>query len=270
MALRWSLRAEGGAEFLLRLAALAEDAGLARLWISEGDQAAQPAAALLAGRTKRIRLATGITLAFVRSPHDTASNALQINEYSNGRFTLGLGPGEQRWIESSFGAPFAPQIGRLRECVMLTRRFMQALPGGESFSYEGSYYRVNHAARHASPGTAPPIHVAALGPKAAEMAGEVADGLLCHVLGSPEWLRSTVWPAVKRGRQRGGRERGPFELTATLICAIGGDVARGREHARRSIAFYATRPSMRAAIEALGFGEVAARTQGLPLAQATP
>src|SRR3990170_2244260 len=61
--------------------------------------------AAAAAVTERVRLASGIALAFVRSPFETAMAAIDLDRISGGRFTLGLGCSVRAWGEGVFGMP---------------------------------------------------------------------------------------------------------------------------------------------------------------------
>ncbi len=62
---------------------------------------------------------------------------------------------------------------------MLERRWLiHALWRGEVTSHRGRYYTVQNAQLYTLPEEAPPIHVAASGPRMAELAGRIGDGLI--------------------------------------------------------------------------------------------
>ena len=62
--------------------------------------------AVAAASTTSLELETGIAMAFVRSPFETACAAIELDRISNGRFTLGLGTAPQTWTEDFFGHEF--------------------------------------------------------------------------------------------------------------------------------------------------------------------
>src|SRR5512144_1771394 len=59
--------------------------------------------ALAAQATSRLRLTTGVAIAFPRSPTVTALSAWTLQKLSNGRFTLGLGSQVKGHIERRYG-----------------------------------------------------------------------------------------------------------------------------------------------------------------------
>src|SRR5439155_21739923 len=70
--------------------------------------------ATAAGATSRVRLATGIALAFARSPFETAVAAMDLDRISGGRFTLGLGTSVRSWSEGFFGMEYGKPLDHLR------------------------------------------------------------------------------------------------------------------------------------------------------------
>ena len=60
----------------------------------------------------------------------------------------------------------------------------------------------------------PKVFIAAVGPAMTEMCGEVADGHLGHPFVSRRYLNEVTMPALARGMQRVGRDRGEFELSS--------------------------------------------------------
>ena len=63
--------------------------------------------AAVAQATTRIRIGTGIANAFTRAPLLHAIAALDLDELSGGRMTLGLGSATRRMNEEWWGVPFA-------------------------------------------------------------------------------------------------------------------------------------------------------------------
>ena len=69
---------------------------------------------LAATETSRIELQTSVTIAFPRSPMVLAMEAWDIQELSNGRFTLGLGSQVKGHNERRFGCTWSPPAPRMR------------------------------------------------------------------------------------------------------------------------------------------------------------
>ena len=127
--------------------------------------------------TQRITIGTAVTCPTVRiHPAIIAQAAATAAAMLPDRFLLGLGSGENlnehilaaRWPEADV------RIAMLEEAVEIIRLLWQ---GGQR-SFHGKYYTVENARVYTLPETPPPIMIAAGGPKAAEVAGRVGDGLI--------------------------------------------------------------------------------------------
>jgi G6PDH family F420-dependent oxidoreductase len=133
----------------------------------------------VAAVTERVELATMVTCPTVRyHPAIVAQKAATIGVLSQGRFTLGVGAGEQL-NEHVVGAGWPPVDVRhemLEEAVEIFRLLWQ----GGYRSYRGQYYTVEDAQVFDLPDETVPVGVAASGPRSAELAGRVGDCLICN------------------------------------------------------------------------------------------
>jgi coenzyme F420-dependent glucose-6-phosphate dehydrogenase len=131
----------------------------------------------IAQATERIELATGVTCPLIRThPAIVAHAAATVGAMLPGRFTLGLGTGENL-NEHVTGARWpAPdeRIEMLEEAIEVIRLLWQ---GGEQ-THRGRHYTVDHATLYTLPEQPIPIAVAAAKPKAAELAGRLGDALV--------------------------------------------------------------------------------------------
>ena len=268
-----NLYVDGQAEELIRFLERAQAARFDRVWTQEGDRSALTSAALLAAHTKSIKLATGVAHAFSRPPYETARMALDIARYAKGNFALGLGTGPRPLVEQQFGMSFERPVGRLREYVRFTRELMDALAYGKRIALDGEFYHSGYGGQHEvmPDGLAPPpdIHLGVLGPQMSFIAGQVGDGLLGGVMGTPAWIRDVVWPAVRRGQQSAGRAEAAFEMTATLVCTVSNDRKQARHDTARYVAHYATRAASKPTFDWHGFGDVVRPLQGMSVEEAT-
>ena len=93
-----------------------------------------------------------------------------------GRFVLGVGTGENlnEHILGDHWPPHDVRLEMLEEAVRVIRLLWQGGPQ----TYHGCYYTVENAQVYTLPDDLPPVLVAASGPKAAEAAGRLGDGLI--------------------------------------------------------------------------------------------
>ena len=91
----------------VELAVLADELGLDSVWISEAwGQDAVSVLGLLAGKTERVALGSGLFQIPARAPAATAMAAATLDVLSGGRFRLGLGVSGPQVSEGWYGVPF--------------------------------------------------------------------------------------------------------------------------------------------------------------------
>lgn len=227
-------------------------------------------ALLAAEHTSRITLRTAVSLAFVRSPTQTAYNAWDLATFSDGRFELGLGTQIRQNIEDRFGMPWTEPVPRMREYVEVVQHLFAALVTGGSVGYEGDHYRITRMQPYFNPGPAPidppAIFLGAVNPRMCELAGAVADGVITHSTNSdPAYLREVVLPASRAGAAAAGRASPP-RIMASATVATGADreaVEQARERQRRMLAFLYSTPSYRPTLERHGWPELFEQLQAL-------
>jgi coenzyme F420-dependent glucose-6-phosphate dehydrogenase len=147
----------------------------------------------MAARTERIELATGVTTPLFRyHPAVVAQAAATLDRLSGGRFTLGVGTGENI-NEGPLGYDFpgyAERNARMTEALEVIRRLLD----GEKLSFEGSYYRTDRAKLYSPPVGKVPILMAAGGPKSATLAGERAQGVITSVKDPAATIENVIVP----------------------------------------------------------------------------
>jgi G6PDH family F420-dependent oxidoreductase len=131
----------------------------------------------IAEATTTLELGTGVTCPTIRiHPAIIAQAAATAGAMMEGRFFLGVGTGENlnehilgdRWPDWDVRARM------LRESVDVIRQLWT----GEVTSVDGEFYTVENARIYTLPEQPVPIHVAASGPRAAKLAGEIGDGFI--------------------------------------------------------------------------------------------
>jgi F420-dependent oxidoreductase-like protein len=212
----------------------AEKLGADSVWVAEawGYDALTPLA-YLAGRTSRIRLATGIAQLGARTPAMLAMSAMSMQALSGGRFILGLGTSGPQVMEGWHGVRFSAPLAMTRETIEIIR----AIASGERLVHPGSVYPVplpdgtGRGLRSMAPATSVPIYLAALGPKNLALTGEVADGWLANTF-MPE-SASTFLDALETGATRAGRALADLDLVVPVAVEFTDDEEEAaRRHAR--------------------------------------
>lgn len=230
-------------------AVTAQRAGFDGLLFTEAGRTAYLSVAAAALAAPGLDLATGVAVAFPRSPMVTAQVAWELQEASGGRFRLGLGTQVRTHVVRRFGAEFDPPGPRMRDYVRAVKACFAGFRG-EPLDHHGPYYELTFLNPQWSPGRIavpdPPVDLAAVNPWMLTMAGEVADGVHIHPIGNPGYLRGTALPAIADGARRAGRD--PSELAVIVpVTTIVGDtdeeIAAARDRARQSLSFYGSTPN---------------------------
>lgn len=245
-----------------RLAARLEDAGCDGLYFADLSHDALLGAAVAATATSRMAIGTSIALAFTRSPTALAYAAHDLATASEGRFVLGLGPQVRPHIERRFGLAWSEPVKRMRETVLAMRAVWSAWQTDGPLNFAGDLIQLSLMPPAFRPkATAwggPPVYLAAVGPKMAELAGEVADGLFVHAFATPAYVRQVLLPAVERGIARSGRARADFQLCYSAFIADTTTPA-ARDQARNAVAFYASTPDYVRVLDQHGLGDLQPR-----------
>lgn len=207
------------------LAVYAEERGFDGVWIADSQSIfrdAYAALALAAARTRRIRLATGVTNPITRHPAVVASSFATLDELSGGRAILGLGVGES--AVHTLGLRPA-RMKQLEEATWVLRALMR----GETATYEGKEIKLTWAKRNV------PIYFASSGPKSLQLAGRVADGVLFQVGAEPALVRYAL-KNIEAGARQAGRKLRDLRLYLRLACSVSPDRQWAREEAKGYVA----------------------------------
>ena len=218
---------------------------------------------LAAEHTERIQLMTSIAVAFARSPMIVAGLSNDLQAYSKGRFILGLGSQIKPHIEKRFSMPWSQPAARMREFVLAMRAIWGSWYDGEKLEFRGEFY--NHTLMTPmftptnNPDGAPPVILAAVGPKMTEVAGEVADGMIVHSFSTARYLQDVTLPAIARGLEKSGRKRSDFEVCYPTFVVSGlneQEWENARTAVTRQLGFYGSTPAYRGVLEAHGWGDL--------------
>jgi G6PDH family F420-dependent oxidoreductase len=127
--------------------------------------------------TDRIPLMTYVTCPLFRyHPTVVAQKAATMQLLAEGRFTLGLGAGEN--LNEHVVLPAWPPVDVRHEMLAEALEIIRALLDGGYVNYRGQHYDVQAAKLWDLPDQAPPIGVAVSGPRSCELAGRYADAVI--------------------------------------------------------------------------------------------
>jgi coenzyme F420-dependent glucose-6-phosphate dehydrogenase len=202
-------------EELVSHAVLAEKAGFDMVVVSEhfhpwvDDSSASGFAfstiGAMAQATESLEFATGVTTPLFRyHPGVVAQAAATLDRLSGGRFTLGVGTGENI-NEGPLGYRFpkyAERNARMSESLQIMRQLLD----GNKLTFDGDYYRTDRARLYSPPLGPVPILMAAGGPKSATLAGQLAQGVIASVKDPAETIDRVIAPLKTAASESGNPE----------------------------------------------------------------
>ncbi|GAA1001190.1 TIGR03557 family F420-dependent LLM class oxidoreductase [Subtercola frigoramans] len=157
----------------------------------------------VAQATTRVELATYVTCPSIRyHPAVVAQKAATLQLLADGRFTLGLGAGEnlnEHVVGEGWPAVDARQ-DMLEEAVQIIRE----LHTGELVTWQGDYFRVDSARIWDLPDGGVPIGIAVSGPKSIERFAPLGDVLIAT---EPKAELITGWEAARSDLAGAGPSR---------------------------------------------------------------
>ena len=200
---------------------MAEDAGFDSLWVTERYFHEETFSMLgyLAGRTERIRLGVGVVNPYTRNPALLGMGAATLDRLSGGRMMLGLGRSDADVIAGRMGMDYRAPLSRLRGTVAALRRMWNGERVSDEFAGV-SLTNVGLAIRPVQDTLL--IYLAAIGPRALRLAGEVADGVLLNAYAPVEYIRWAV-SEVREAASNAGRDPASIDITCMLIVRLTDD-----------------------------------------------
>ena len=218
---------------------------------------------LAAEHSRNIALTTSISVAFARNPMTMANLAWDLNQYSRGRFTVGLGSQIKPHITRRFSMPWSKPAARMREFIQAMQAIWACWERGDKLDFNGEFYQHNLMTPMFTPSRtaygAPGVNLAAVGPLMTEVAAEVANGVIAHGFTTVQYLREVTLPAVEKGLEKSGRAREEFDISAPIMVVTGVNEEAFEQSTmavKSQLGFYASTPAYRPVLEAQGWGDL--------------
>jgi len=226
--------AQPGVDTLVEQAQRGEQLGYERAWLPESwGRDAVTTLTAIAERTEEIGIGSSIMNVYSRSPALLGQTATTLQEVSNGRLRLGVGPSGPILIEGWHGVEFENPLRRTREAIEI----VTAVTGGDTVEYDGEQFQLaGFRLRCDPPESPPPVDAAGMGPKAVELAGRFGDGWHALML-TREGLRDRL-ADFERGSDLGDRDRSAQRVTLTVTSCALDDRERARDLVRGHVCFY--------------------------------
>ena len=250
----------------------AEDMGYDGLSVEETAHDPFSALMLAATTTSRVTLETRVAIAFPRSPMVVAHSARDLQDFSGGRFRLGLGTQVKGHMERRFSVPWVSPGPRLREYIQSLHAIWDTWQEGTRLDFQGRFYTFNLMTPFFSPGASlhpkPPVAISAVNPYNCRVAGQVCNGLALHPLTSIKYIKEAIIPNIETGARQAGRDPTEVKLSSSGFIITGPDtktIAAQKEATKQRIAFYASTRTYFPVLELHGYQELGQRLHELSL-----
>ncbi len=231
-----------GVEPVVRLAQCAERRGFETVYVGDSQMLwndVYVCLACCAQATGRVRLAPGVTNLVTRHVTVTANAMVSLNMLSRGRAVLGVGAGDSA-VRTAGLSP--AKRDRLRRDVVLARRLLSGeavepppRSGPEHENVWGQVATLQLAGAEEWGNI--PVEIAVMSPKAANLVGEIGDGLIVdgHMGGNAEGARAAIRAATD-GARTAGRDPAQLRYIAAIDAAIDDDRAAALDQVRPTAA----------------------------------
>ena len=226
---------------LLDFSCLAEEVGFDSIFVSDHfqpwkhtDGHAPNALAwlgALGARTRRAVIGTSVlTPTFRYHPSVVAQVFGTLGAMFPGRVVLGVGTGESLNEVPSSGVEWPgpkERRDRLREAMRLINRLWSE----DRVTFEGQFYKTESATIYDKPKQKVPIWVAASGPLAAQMAGQIAEGFIVTSGKNPQ-LYTDLTAKCAEGAGKANRNVGDIERMIEVKVSFDTDAQQAKELTR--------------------------------------
>jgi 5,10-methylenetetrahydromethanopterin reductase len=172
-----------------------------------------------ATHTRRLTLFPAVTNPVTRHASVLAGAIQTVEELAPGRVTFVIGTG---YTSAATIGRKPATLAEMRACLTTVR----ALLAGDAVDFGGTRGRLAYAARRPLP-----LLMAASGPRAIELAGEIADGALLLV-GFNRGIVARALEHLERGARRAGRRLDDLEIVWAVRTGTAATTAEARRVAR--------------------------------------
>jgi probable F420-dependent oxidoreductase len=232
---------------LLAMAERAEAAGFDSVWIGDSITARprhEPLTLLaaVAGRTRRVKLGTGVLLPALRPPVVLAHIVGTLDRVAEGRVILGVGfAGDAPAIRKEFeaiGIPFERRVGRFLETLEICR----ALWSRDHVSFSGKHFTLDDVTVEPKPPHpgGPPIWIGGSGPTALR---EAARFDAWFPTGPSVEFFAEHFPKIQAAARAAGRAPDAVTGAAYVTLALDADPAAAERRLHQFLETYYAAPA---------------------------
>lgn len=211
---------------IIEVIQLAEEIGFENVWITDhyNNRDVFEVLSIAAYETSTIKMGSGVSNPYVRNPVTIAAATSTLNEISEGRTLLGVGPGDKATMET-LNLSWNKPVKTVKDAIVNIRKLLN----GETLE-QGAYLNGTKKIENKIP-----IYMAAQGPMMLKGSGEVADGCLINA-SNPKDFEIAI-PLIKEGIKKANKSEKDFTFAAYTACSIDKDVNEAYKQSKIVVAF---------------------------------
>jgi probable F420-dependent oxidoreductase len=243
-----------------------EELGFDGLMLAEIDNDPFQSLVIAAHETSTIELRSGIVVALARSPMTLANSGHDLQAWSQGRFSLGIGSQIKPHITKRFSMPWHGPAAQMREFIEALHAIWDCWYEGKDLDYRGEYYQHTLMTPEFTPTNTefgrPPVLMAAVGPLMLKTACAVADGLIVHGFCTEKHFKEVMLPMIDSELAANGRSRDDFVIQFPVFTAMGNseeEVEAAKQAIKYRLGFYGSTPAYKTVLDTHGWGDLQPR-----------
>ncbi len=206
---------------------VAENIGFENVWITDhyNNRDVFEVLAIIAHETSTIKMGSGVSNPYVRNPVTIAAATTTLDEISNGRAIVGVGPGDKATMET-LNISWNKPVSTVKDAIGTIRSLVD---GDKINDNKASLSGISKVQDYI------PIYMAAQGPRMLEASGEVADGALINASNEKDF--EVAIPLINKGIEKSANKDKKFNYAAYTACSIEDDMQKAYNNAKVVVAF---------------------------------
>lgn len=211
---------------IIEIIKTAENIGFENVWITDhyNNRDVYEVLAISGYETSTIKLGAGVSNPYIRNPVTIAAATATLNEITEGRAIVGVGPGDKATMET-LGLSWQKPVKTVKDAIVNIRKLLcdEKLDNG---AYLNGIEKIENKI---------PIYMAAQGPMMLKASGQVADGCLINA-SNPKDFEVAV-PLIKEGISKEGKSVSDYTFAAYTACSVDENVETAYNQSRIVVAF---------------------------------
>lgn len=217
---------DGKIDNLIDLIKISEDIGFENVWITDhyNNKNVFEILAIAAYQTSTIKMGSGVSNPYIRNPVTIASATTTLDEISQGRALLGIGPGDKATM-NTLSIKWKKPVQTVKDAVNNIRTLINGEKIGAGIQLTGTSKVQDNI----------PIYVGAQGPNMLKASAEVGDGVLVNASNPKDFEQARIF--IEEGLKKSSNPDKSFNFAAYTACSIDNNLEVAINQAKIVVAY---------------------------------